>query len=169
MGRISPGPTRWPPGAERRLVPQNQTSNLKPVYVRHHGLLRLAQGVRCMRRAGQCLSCRRARPPVLAECVARSRFIGLYGGVLLGKVGSPGVVVADGRFRSRWFDAPCRVLWREEVIPRPSYRLPPCGWPVRDSRRGCTAVRCRCSAGGRLWWAGHACALSGGAGGPACS
>ena len=28
MGRISPGPTRWPPGAERRLVPAK--SNLKP-------------------------------------------------------------------------------------------------------------------------------------------
>ena len=35
MGRISPGPTRWPPGAERHLVPAKsnlkaQTSNLKP-------------------------------------------------------------------------------------------------------------------------------------------
>ena len=28
MGRISPGPTRWPPGAERRLVPAK--SNLNP-------------------------------------------------------------------------------------------------------------------------------------------
>ena len=28
MGRISPGPTRWPPGAERRQVPAK--SNLKP-------------------------------------------------------------------------------------------------------------------------------------------
>ena len=28
MGRISPGPTRWPPGAERRLVPGK--TNLKP-------------------------------------------------------------------------------------------------------------------------------------------
>ena len=28
MGRISPGPTRWPPGAERRLVPTE--TNLKP-------------------------------------------------------------------------------------------------------------------------------------------
>ena len=28
MGRISPGPTRWPPGAERRLVPTKP--NLKP-------------------------------------------------------------------------------------------------------------------------------------------
>ena len=28
MGRISPGPTMWPPGAKRRLVPAK--SNLKP-------------------------------------------------------------------------------------------------------------------------------------------
>ena len=28
VGRISPGPTRWPPGAKRRLVPAK--SNLKP-------------------------------------------------------------------------------------------------------------------------------------------
>ena len=28
MGRISPGPTRWLPGAEERLV--SETSNLKP-------------------------------------------------------------------------------------------------------------------------------------------
>ena len=28
MGRISPGPTRWPPGTEKRLVPAK--SNLKP-------------------------------------------------------------------------------------------------------------------------------------------
>ena len=32
MGRISPGPTRWPPGAERRLVPAK--SNLKPQTLR---------------------------------------------------------------------------------------------------------------------------------------
>ena len=33
MGRISPGPTRWPPGAERRLVPA--ISNLKPQTSNH--------------------------------------------------------------------------------------------------------------------------------------
>ena len=33
----------------------------------------------------------------LVECVARSRFVGLYEGILLGKVGSPGVIVVDGR------------------------------------------------------------------------
>ena len=32
MGRISSGPTRWPPGAERRLVPaESNLKNLKPV------------------------------------------------------------------------------------------------------------------------------------------
>ena len=53
------------------------------------------------------------------ECVARSRFVGLYAGVLLGKVGSPGVVAVDGRFRSRWGIVHRRVLRREEVIPQP--------------------------------------------------
>ena len=33
MGRISPGPIRWPPGAERRLVPAK--SNLKPQTLSH--------------------------------------------------------------------------------------------------------------------------------------
>ena len=32
----------------------------------------------------------------LLECVARPRFVGLYEGVLLGKVGSPWVVGVDG-------------------------------------------------------------------------
>ena len=34
-------------------------------------------GVRCMRRAGQHFSRRRARPPALVDCVARSCFVGL--------------------------------------------------------------------------------------------
>ena len=43
MGRISPGPTRWPPGAERRLVPQKknlkpQTSNLMAAYLTWRGI-----------------------------------------------------------------------------------------------------------------------------------
>ena len=54
----------------------------------------------------------------------------LYEGVLLGKVGSPGVVMVDSRFSSRWFDAPRWVLQREEMIPGPSYRPLPCGWPA---------------------------------------
>ena len=86
----------------------------------------------------------------LLECVARPRFVGLYEGVLLGKVGSPGVVAVDGRFRSRWCDVPRRVPWREEVIPRPPCRLLPCVWRVRDSRCACVAVRRRCRPVGRL-------------------
>ena len=38
MGRPSPGPTRWPPGAERRLVPAK--SNLKPQTTRMGGGVR---------------------------------------------------------------------------------------------------------------------------------
>ena len=136
------------------------------VRVRNLGLLRLAH-IRWV-----CIACAKqvdAFPvsvperQALVECVARSRFVGLYEEVLLGKVGSPGVVAVDGRFRSRWFDASGRVLRRDEMIPGPPYRFPPWGWPVRDLRRACAAVRRRCSAGGRLRWAGHACAASGGA------
>ena len=147
------------------------------VRVRHHGPLRLAHirwvSVAC---AGQVDAFPAGVPDrqALVECVARSRFVGLYKGVLLGKVSSPGVVAVDGRFRSRWFDAPRWVLWREEVIPGAPYCLLPCGWPERDLRRACAAVRRRCSAGGSLRWAGYACAASGGAGRsrrccPACS
>ena len=134
------------------------------VRVRHHG--RLGLGWVSSACAGQvdAFPAGVSDGQVLVECVARSRFVGWYKGVLLGKVGLPGVVVVDGRSRSRWFDAPRRVIRREEVIPGPLYRLLPCGGPVRDSRRVCAAVRRRCSAGGRLWWAGHACAASAGAG-----
>ena len=137
------------------------------VRVRHHGPLRLAHicwvFVAC---AGQANAFPVGLPDrqALVECLARSRSVGLYEGVLLGKVGSPKVVAVYGPFRSRWFDAPRRFLWREEVIPGPPYRLLPCGWPVRDSRHSCVAVRRRCSAGGWLRWAGHASAASGGAG-----
>ena len=100
----------------------------------------------------------------LVECVARSHSVGLYEGVLLGKVGSPGVVAVDDRFRSRWCDVHCQVLWREEVIPRPPCCLFPCIWPMRDWPRACVAVHRHCRSSGRLRWAGHACAASGGAG-----
>ena len=43
MGRISPGPTRWPPGAERRLVPAK--SNLKPQTLAAAGLLAVGAGL----------------------------------------------------------------------------------------------------------------------------
>ena len=46
------------------------------------------------------------------------------------------------------------------MISWPSCRLLTCGWPVRDSHRVCPAVCHRCTAGGRLWWAGHVCAAS---------
>ena len=89
------------------------------VRVRHHGPRRLAH-TRWVSVAGagqvDAFPRRRARPPASEGCGARSRFVGLYEGVLLGKVGWPGVVVVDGWFRSRWFDAPRPVLWREEVI-----------------------------------------------------
>ena len=86
----------------------------------------------------------------LVECVARLPVVGWYEGVLLGNVGSPGVVAVDSRFRSRWFDASPRVLRREEVVPGSLCRLFTCGWPVRDSRRACPAVRRRCTAADRL-------------------
>ena len=44
VGSISPGPTRWPPGAERRLVPAK--SNLKP---QTSNLLLLAVAFSCSR------------------------------------------------------------------------------------------------------------------------
>ena len=83
------------------------------VRVRHHGPLRLAHipwvSVACVRQ----VDAFHAGVPdrqALVECVARSRFVGLYEGVLLGKVGSSRVVAVDGRFLSRWFAAPRRVL-----------------------------------------------------------
>ena len=147
------------------------------VRVRHHGPLRLAHicwvSVAC---AGHIDAFPAGVPDrqALVGCVARSRFVGLYEGVLWGKVGLPGLVAVDGQFCSLCFDAPRRGLWREAVIPGPPYRLLPCGWPLGDLHRACAAV-CRCfSAGGRLRLAGHACAAFGGAGRsrqcrPACS
>ena len=145
------------------------------VRVQHHGPLRLAHirwvSLACARQVNA-FPVGVPNRQALVKCVAQPRFVGLYEGVLLGKVGSPGVVVVDGRFRSCWFDAPRRVLWREEVIPGPPYRLLPSGWPVRDSRRLCAAVLRRCSAGDRL----RGCGGQGarvprrvGRGGPGCS
>ena len=84
------------------------------------------------------------------ECVARPRVVGLYKGVLLGEFGLPGVVAVDGRLRSYWCEVDRRVLWWQEVIPRPPCRLLPCVWLVRDSRRACVAVRRRCRSCGCL-------------------
>ena len=133
------------------------------VRVRYHGPLRLAHirwvSVACARQVDAFPASVPDRQ-ALVECVARSQVVRLYRGVLLGKVGSPGVLAVDGWFRSRWFVAPRRVLQRDEVIPGPPYRVLTCGSPVRDSRRACAAVRCCRIAGDRLRWAGHACAAS---------
>ena len=137
------------------------------VPVRRHGPLRLAH-IRwvSVARAGRVDAFPASVPDrqALEQFVARLRVVGLYEGVPLGKVGSPWVIVVDSRLRSRWFDASGGVLRREEVVRRPPCCLLTCGWPVRNSRRACAAVRRRCTAGDRLWWAGHARATSGGAG-----
>ena len=118
------------------------------VRVRHHGLLRLASTHWVsVARAGQVdifpagVPDRRA----LLECVARPRVVGLYEGVLLGKVGSPGVVAVDSPLCSRWCDVHRRAPRWQKVIPRPPCRLLPCVWPVQDSRRG--VRRCVVAAG----------------------
>ena len=112
------------------------------VLVRRHGPLRLAH-IRwvSVARAGQIDAFPTGVPDrqALVECVARSRVVGWYEGVLLGKVGSFGVVAVDGWFRSRWCDASRQVLRREEVVPGPPRPLLTCGWPVCDSHR---ARRC---------------------------
>ena len=75
------------------------------VCVRHHGLLRLA---RIRRLSATCVGQFDAfftgvpDRQALVDCVAQWRVVGLYEGVPLGKVGLPGVVVVDGRFRRRW-------------------------------------------------------------------
>ena len=123
------------------------------VRVRHHGLLRRAStlwvSVACVRQV-DVLPAGVPDRQALLECVARLRVVGLYEGVLLGEVGSPGVVVVHSRLRSRWCDVYRQVLWWEEVIPWPPCRSLPCAWPVRDSRCPCAAVRRRCRSCGRL-------------------
>ena len=111
------------------------------VRVRHHGPLRLAHirwvSVAC---AGQVDAFPAGVPDrkALVECVAWSRLVGLYEGVHLGKVGSPGVVAVDGQFRSRWLDSPLWVLRREEVIPGP-----PITSDLADGRCGISVARAR--------------------------
>ena len=111
---------------------------------------------------------------VLVECVARSRVVGSYEGVLFGEDGWSGVVAVDSRLSSCWFDVHRLGLLRDDVIPGLLCCLLTRRWPVQDSRRMC-AVLCRLStAGDRLRWAGRACAALGGAGRfrrccPACS
>ena len=102
-------------------------------------------GVRCMRQAGRRVSCRRARPPASVGCVAWSRFVGMYEGVLLGKVGSPGVVVVDGWFRSRWIDAPglpARGGDPRAVVSSPPLRMAGAGF-ASCVRGGPSSLQCR--------------------------
>ena len=81
-------------------------------------------------------------------CAAARRWV--VRTVLLGEFGSPGVVMVYGRLRSRWCDVHRPAPRWEEVTPQPSCRLLPCAWPLRDSRRACAAVRCRCRSCGRV-------------------
>ena len=110
----------------------------------------------CMCRVVRRLFHRRVRPTgvgVLCCAVARCSVVP---GAPLAKVGLPGVVAVDGRFRSRWLGSYRRGLPRDEVI----CRLLTCGWPERHSRRVCAAVRHRCTAGCRLRWAEHVFVVS---------
>ena len=121
--------------------------------VRHHGLLRLASTLWVSVALPGKVDVFPAGVPdrqALLECVAQPRNVGFHEGVFLGEVGSPRVVVVRGRLRSCWCDVHHEVLWWEEVIPRPPYRLLHCAWPVRDSRRACAGVRPRCRSCGRL-------------------
>ena len=124
------------------------------IRVGHHGLLRLASTPWVpVARARQVDAFPAGGPGqrALLECVARPRVVGLYKGVFLGEVGSPGVVVVRGRLRSRWRNVHRPVLRREEAIPRPPCRLSPCAWPARDSCCACAAACRRCRSRGRLW------------------
>ena len=155
-GSVAPARGMWDTGIRSVIV-----------RVRHHGPLRLAR-IRWVSAA--CAGQVDAYPAgvrdrqALVECVSRSHVVGLYEGVLLGKFGLLEVVAVVGWFPSRWLGVNCRGLRRDEVILGLPCPLLTCGWPVRDSRRVCAAVCCRCTAGDRLPWAGHACAASGGAG-----
>ena len=134
------------------------------IHVRHHGPLRLAHirwvSVAC---AGQVNTFPVGVPDqkALVDCVARSRFVGSYEGVLLGKVGSLGVVAVDRWFRSRSLDAPRWVLRREGVIPGPSppLRMAGAGF-VSRVRGGASSLQCRWPAAVgracvcRVGWAG---------------
>ena len=98
------GPRRGDVGGGRWVV----------VRVRHHGLLRLASTPWVsVARAGQVDAFSAGVPDrqALLECVARPRVVGLYEGVFLGEVGSPGVVVVHGRLRSPWCNLHRQVLW----------------------------------------------------------
>ena len=88
------------------------------IRVRHHALLRLASTAWVsVARAGQVDAFPAAVPDrqALLECVARPLVVGLYEGVFLGEIGSPGVIVVHGRLRSRWCDVHRQVIQWEEA------------------------------------------------------
>ena len=152
LGSVAPARGMWEGFVWVRRIPCVSSR------VRHHGLLRLAR-IRWLSAAcvGQFNAVRTgvADPHALVECVSRSRVVGLYEGVPLGKV-----VGVDGWFRSRCLGVYRLGPRRDEVISWLSCRLLTCGWPVRDSHCVCAVVRHLCTAGGRLRWAGHVCAAS---------
>ena len=86
----------------------------------------------------------------LLGCVGQPRAVGLYKGILLGGVGSTGVVAVYGRVLSRWCDVHQPAPRWEEVSPQPSCRPLLCAWPARDSCRACVAMRRRCMSCGRV-------------------
>ena len=88
-------------GSGKRGPRPGDVGGIRSVFLRvgYHGLLRLAPSVRVsVARAGQVDVFPAGAPDrqALVECVARSRFVGLYEGVLLGKVSLRGVIVVDG-------------------------------------------------------------------------
>ena len=88
-------------GSGKRAPRPGDVGGIRWVFVhfRHHGLLRLAPILWVsVARAGQVDVFLAGAPDrqALLECVARSRFVGLYEVVLLGNVGSPVVLAVYG-------------------------------------------------------------------------
>ena len=137
----------WPPpgGCRRKLLGFRLCSTPWAAKASLH-----SSGICCMCWAALRLSRRCVRPTGVAGvcCTAARRWV--VRGVLLGEVGSPGVVVVYGRVHSCWCDVHRPALRWEEVIPQPSCPLLPCAWLVRDSRRACAAGRRHCRSCGRV-------------------
>ena len=124
------------------------------VRAQYDGLLRLAPILRVsVARVGQVdvVPVSVSDQQALSGCVAQPRVVGMYKGVLLGGVGSLGVVAVYGRVRGFWCDVHRLAPWWEEASPQPSCRLLLCAWPARDSCRACVAVCRRCGSCGRVW------------------